>query len=89
MKYIRAVGIAADLTSMSFREAMRELNYNNIPHEWSDHTLVVGATNAFEAGKIAEKWPGLRVVILPDEIIEGDAWCLSVHPASAVYSMGA
>jgi hypothetical protein len=82
--------VPSDLTEGSLEGAFRQLHIVPSGRDNSRFVLVASQSDAFEAGRLAERFSGLRVVIVPDEMLaSGDAWCLSAYPAVCAWSPGA
>lgn len=74
-----------DLTASALESVCRVLIQ---PVEYKDLSLIVRQTEAFVAGKLAERYGVGNVIILPDEIMEVDSWAV-IYNGELVWSPGA
>ena len=87
---LEKLSFASDLSIMAVEKALEQLRAKECHLENVQFTLVVPLSNAFEAGAIINALPGLRVAIVPDEMVEcEDVWCLCWYPGYGVWSPGA
>ncbi len=89
---VQKAAVDTDLTESSLEEAFDALQAVDgfRPKSYQPYTLVVSDDDAFTAGRMVVKYPDLRVVLLPNELMAGwGGWFLSVHPGVGYWSPGA
>ncbi len=68
---VRSLSIAADLTETSLEEA---LGIIDLPKK--KFSLVVEASDAYEAGELTEKFGLSRATVIPDGFFDWGSWML-------------
>lgn len=85
---VKLGGARCDLSETGLLSAVKQITNLKSLDQMNDVHLIVSDMDAITAGRLAERFKIKSVVVLPNEIISGDAWCILTEFGN-IYSFGA